>query len=71
MPPPTNVARMCTRPRKLTEIETVAFLKGILPELASWKFAGEPNLVWVNEPLADGSTTRYLDKFKEIHITSA
>jgi len=42
-----------------------------LPELASWKFAGEPNLVWVNEPLADGSTTRYLDKFKEIHITSA
>ena len=48
----------------------MAFLKGILPELASWEFAGEPNLVWVDEPLADGSTTRYLDKFKEIHITS-
>ena len=56
--------------QNITEIETVAFLKGILPELASWEFAGEPNLVWVDEPLADGSTTRYLDKFKEIHITS-
>ena len=57
--------------QNITEIETVAFLKGILPELASWKFAEEPNLVWVDEPLADGSTTRYLDKFKEIRITSA
>jgi cytochrome P450 len=57
--------------QNITEIETVAFLKGILPELASWKFASEPNLVWVDEPLADGSTTRYLDKFKEIRITSA
>ena len=57
--------------QNITEIETVAFLKGILPELASWKFATEPNLVWVDEPLADGSTTRYLDKFKEIRITSA
>jgi cytochrome P450 len=57
--------------QNITEIETVAFLKAILPELASWKFADEPNLVWVDEPLAGGSTTRYLDKFKEIHISLA
>jgi cytochrome P450 len=55
--------------QNITEIETMSFLKGILPELATWKFTSEPNLVWVDEPLADGSTTRYLDKFKEIHIS--
>jgi cytochrome P450 len=57
--------------QNITEIETVAFLKAVLPELASWRFAKEPNLVWVDEPLADGSTTRYLDKFKEMHIVLA
>jgi cytochrome P450 len=54
--------------QNITEIETIAFLKAVLPELASWKFAEQPNLVWVDEPLADGSTTHYLDKFKSIRI---
>lgn len=57
--------------QNITEIETIAFLKAVLPELASWKFAEQPNLVWVDEPLADGSTTHYLDKFKSIRITPA
>ncbi len=54
--------------QNITEIETIAFLKAVLPELSGWKFEAKPNLEWVDEPLADGSTTRYLDKFKEIRI---
>jgi cytochrome P450 len=54
--------------QNITEIETVAFLKAMLPEIATWRFADEPEIVWVDEPLADGSTTRYLDKFKSIRI---
>jgi cytochrome P450 len=54
--------------QNITEIETVAFLKAVLPEIATWRFADDPEIVWVDEPLADGSTTRYLDKFKAIQI---
>jgi cytochrome P450 len=57
--------------QNITEIETVAFLKAVLPEIATWRFANEPEIVWVDEPLADGSTTRYLDKFKTIRISLA
>lgn len=55
--------------QNITEIETIAFLKALLPELSAWKFEAEPSIVWVDEPLADGSTTRFLDKFKEIKIS--
>ena len=54
--------------QNITEIETVAFLKAVLPQLAGWRFAAKPAIEWVDEPLADGSTTRYLDKFKAIKI---
>jgi cytochrome P450 len=54
--------------QNITEIETVAFLKAVLPELGDWQFAKDPDLVWVDEPLADGTTTRYLDKFRSIRI---
>jgi cytochrome P450 len=57
--------------QNITEIETVAFLKAVLPELRDWRFAEAPDLVWVDEPLADGSTTMYLDKFKSIRIELA
>jgi cytochrome P450 len=56
--------------QNITEIETVAFLKALLPELADWNFKVEPSIEWVDEPLGDGSTTRYLDKFKKIEITT-
>jgi cytochrome P450 len=55
--------------QNITEIETVAFLKALLPVLDSWHPASEPNIAWVDEPLADGSTTRYLDKFKAIELS--
>jgi hypothetical protein len=42
----------------------------VLPDIATWRFAAEPEIVWVDEPLADGSTTRYLDKFKAIQIST-
>lgn len=54
--------------QNITEIETIAFLKAVLPELATWNIVGEPEIVWVDEPLADGSTTKYLDKFKNVTI---
>lgn len=54
--------------QNITEIETVAFLKAVLPEMSSWKFESAPAIEWVDEPLVDGSTTRYLDKFKKIEI---
>ena len=57
--------------QNITEIETIAFLKAVLPEIATWRFADEPEIVWVDEPLAGGSTTRYLDKFKAIRISVA
>jgi cytochrome P450 len=56
--------------QNITEIETVAFLKAVLPHLANWRFSGEPSIEWVDEPLADESTTRYLDKFKSIQISA-
>ena len=55
--------------QNITEIETVAFLKAILPELDSWDMALEPEIEWVDEPLADSSTTLYLDKFRSIQIS--
>jgi cytochrome P450 len=57
--------------QNITEIETIAFLKALLPELEGWKFSASPDLVWVDEPLADGSATKYLDKFKAIRIDLA
>ena len=54
--------------QNITEIETVAFLKAVLPEISKWSFETEPEIVWVDEPLSDGSTTHYLDKFREIRI---
>ena len=55
--------------QNITEIETVAFLKAVLPAIGGWRQVAEPNIVWVDEPLADGSTTRYLDKFKAIELS--
>jgi cytochrome P450 len=57
--------------QNITEIETIAFLKALLPELERWNFSASPDLVWVDEPLADGSVTKYLDKFKSIRIDLA
>jgi cytochrome P450 len=54
--------------QNITEIETIAFLKAVLPELEGWRIVGDPEIVWVDEPLADGSTTKYLDKFKNVTI---
>ena len=55
--------------QNITEIETIAFLKAILPEIGSWKFDSAPEIFWVDEELANGSTTKYLDKFKSIKIS--
>ncbi len=56
--------------QNITEIETAAFLRALLPELSNWKFTEEPEIHWVSEPLANGTTTNYLDKFKKVRITS-
>jgi cytochrome P450 len=56
--------------QNITEIETVAFLKAVLPEISTWEFGAAPAIEWVDEPLADGSSTHYLDKFKKIEITT-
>jgi cytochrome P450 len=55
--------------QNITEIETIAFLKAVLPELGNWKFAREPKIAWVDEPLANGATSRYLDKFRAITVS--
>ena len=54
--------------QNITEIETVAFLKAVLPEISNWAFETAPEIVWVDEPLSDGSTTKYLDKFKALKV---
>lgn len=55
--------------QNITEIETAAFLRALLPELSGWKFAAEPSIEWVAEPLANGSSAAFLDKFKTITVT--
>ena len=55
--------------QNITEIETAAFLRAVMPELKSWRFTSEPRIEWVDEELADGSKTPYLDKFKTLEIT--
>jgi cytochrome P450 len=55
--------------QNITEIETIAFLKAVLPEIAGWQFLVEPNIAWVDEPLANGATTRYLDKFRAVTVS--
>jgi cytochrome P450 len=54
--------------QNITEIETGAFLRALLPVLDSWQFDGEPDIHWVDEPMADGSTASYLDKFRSIRV---
>jgi cytochrome P450 len=56
--------------QNITEIETRAFLSALLPKISGWKFSQAPEIEWVNEPLADGSTTKYLDKFKKFLVSS-
>lgn len=55
--------------QNITEIETGAFLRAILPVLDRWSFKAEPNIHWVAETMADGSTERYLDKFKSVTVS--
>jgi cytochrome P450 len=54
--------------QNITEIETSAFLKALVPRLANWRFASEPELAWSDEAMADGTSIRYLDKFKKLPI---
>lgn len=54
--------------QNITEIETKAFLNALLPQIGNWHFVQEPDIEWVDEPLADGSTIPYLDKFKKIFV---
>ena len=55
--------------QNITEIETGAFVRALLPVLSGWQFAEEPRIHWVTEPLADGSTTNFLDRFKSIRVS--
>ena len=55
--------------QNITEIETGAFLRALLPVIADWKFESEPDLHWVDEPMADGTKAKYLDKFKAIWVS--
>jgi cytochrome P450 len=54
--------------QNITEIETVAFLKAVLPEIPTWRIDEEPEISWVDEPLSDGSTSKYLDKFRTVRV---
>lgn len=55
--------------QNITEIETGAFLRAILPVVDRWSFKAEPNIHWVAETMADGSAERYLDKFKSVTVS--
>lgn len=52
--------------QNITEIEAAAFLRALLPAIGDWSFAGEPDIYWESEQLADGSSIQYLDRFKRI-----
>ena len=54
--------------QNITEAETSAFIRVLLEFLPNWSLEGSPDIAWVNEPLADGSTARYLDRFNLLRI---
>lgn len=55
--------------QNITELEGAAFLRVLLPKLARWQFAGEPQLQWAEVSLADGSTTQHITGFEKLDIS--
>jgi cytochrome P450 len=54
--------------QNITEIEGAAFLKALLPRLESWSFDGEPEVIWAEAELEDGSITKHLNGFSKLAI---
>lgn len=54
--------------QNITEIETSAFLNALLPRLSRLQFSAEPQISWTEEPGANGTAIRYLDKFKKLPL---
>jgi cytochrome P450 len=54
--------------QNITEIEGAAFLKTLLPRLGSWSFDGEPEVIWAEAELEDGSFTKHLNGFSKLAI---
>jgi cytochrome P450 len=54
--------------QNITEIEGAAFLKTLLPRLGSWSFDGEPEPIWAEAELEDGSVTKHLNGFSKLSV---
>ena len=52
----------------VTEHETKAFLAEILEHWPGWRFAQQPDIEWVDELAADGSSFKLLDRFRELRV---
>lgn len=55
----------------ITEHEAGAFLRVLLNDWPNWKFEGEPEIEWASAQAADGSTIRFIDRFKSLRVAVA
>ena len=52
----------------ITEHEAGAFLRVLLNEWPNWVFDGEPEIEWASAEAADGSETKFIDRFKSLKV---
>lgn len=57
--------------QNITEIESSAFLRAVLPRISKWSFASEPKIHWASAALEDGSQTKHIGSFLKLEINSA
>lgn len=55
--------------QNITEIETAAFLRQLLPRVSSWSFSSDPEIEWTKEVRQDQSTFDYLASFRKIEVS--
>ena len=54
--------------QNITEIESSAFIRALLPRLNRWSFAKEPEIDWAQAVLEDGSTIMHVNGFTKLEI---
>jgi cytochrome P450 len=55
--------------QNITEIESAAFLRALLPKVSGWKFSEEPEIQWAEAALEDGSVTKHINGFEKLLIS--
>jgi hypothetical protein len=54
----------------ITEHEAGAFLRVVLANWPSWRFASEPDIEWAHDLDKDGNQIRYIDRFNQLLVAA-